>query len=425
MLAFTFPGQGSQRQGMGRPWLDHPSWEVVDEASAVAGRDVARLLLEADADELTLTANAQLATYVMSLVVLDAIERVGIEPTACAGHSLGEYTALTASGALGFEDGVRLVVERSEAMHHAAEERPGTMAAVLGADDDAVEAACQRAEGEVWVANYNAPGQVVIAGTAEAVILAGTIAKELGARRVMPFPVAGAFHTALMAPARSRLRKALADAPFVAPEIPVVANVDARVHPGPSEWPGLLSAQLCSPVRWCQSMATLGELGTTQVVEVGPGGVLTGLARRTLPEAQALSVASPDDLAVLVDTLSGSETWHAYAAEHQGEHLYTSERVVVSPAAGVFTPDPGLPAPAPGAVAVASSSVSPASSVSPGSPESPGPVVVAVGALLGRVGDNEVRTPFAGQVVGFMAHAGERVMAGQPLAWLRVSTVGT
>ncbi len=275
------------------------------------------------------------------------------------------------------------------------------------------------------MANYNAPGQVVIAGTAEAVILAGTIAKELGARRVMPFPVAGAFHTALMAPARSRLRKALADAPFVAPEIPVVANVDARVHPGPSEWPGLLSAQLCSPVRWCQSMATLGELGTTQVVEVGPGGVLTGLARRTLPEAQALSVASPDDLAVLVDTLSGSETWHAYAAEHQGEHLYTSERVVVSPAAGVFTPDPGLPAPAPGAVAVASSSVSPASSVSPGSPESPGPVVVAVGALLGRVGDNEVRTPFAGQVVGFMAHAGERVMAGQPLAWLRVSTVGT
>jgi len=413
VLAFTFPGQGSQRQGMGRAWVDHPSWEVVGEASAVAGRDLARLLLHADQDELTLTANAQLTTYVLGLVVLDAIERVGIEPTVCAGHSLGEYTALTAAGALGFEDGVRLVVERGEAMHHAAEERPGTMAAVLGAEDDDVEAACQRAEGEVWVANYNAPGQVVIAGTAESVAVAGTIAKELGARRVMPFPVAGAFHTALMGPARARLRKALADAPFSAPEVPVVANVDARAHPGPEEWPGLLSAQLCSPVRWRQSLVMLSELGATQVVEVGPGGVLTALARRTLPDAQALSVASPDDLGVLVETLSGSETWHAYASAHQGEHLYTSERVVVAPAAGVFAPDPGLAAPGPGGLTAA------------GGSENSGDVEVGVGVLLGRVGDNEVRTPFAGQVVGFMAHAGERVVTGQPLAWLRVSTART
>ncbi|MGH9017691.1 MAG: ACP S-malonyltransferase, partial [Acidimicrobiales bacterium] len=405
MLAFTFPGQGSQRQGMGRPWVDHPSWEVVAEASDVAGRDLARLLLEADSDELTLTANAQLATYVISLVVLDAIERVGIEPTACAGHSLGEYTALTASGALGFEDGVRLVVERGEAMHHAAEERTGTMAAVLGADDDAVEAACQRAEGGVWVANYNAPGQVVIAGTPEAVAVAGTIAKELGARRVMPFPVAGAFHTALMGSARSRLRKALADAPFEAPEVPVVANVDARVHERAEEWPALLSAQLCSPVRWRQTMGRLGELGTTRVVEVGPGGVLTGLARRALPEADALAVASPDDLGVLADRLSGTETWHTYAAAHQGEHLYTSERVVVSPAAGVFTPDPDLPAPAPGGLSAPGT----AAETTGG-----GEAVVSVGTRLGRVGDQEVRTPFAGQVVGFLAHAGERVVAGQP-----------
>jgi [acyl-carrier-protein] S-malonyltransferase len=400
---------------MGRTWIDHPSWEVVGEASAVAGRDLARLLLEADQEELTLTANAQLATYVVGLVVLDAIERVGIEPRACAGHSLGEYTALTASGALGFEDGVRLVVERGEAMHHAAEERPGTMAAVLGAEDDAVEAACQRAEAEVWVANYNAPGQVVIAGEAEAVARAGTIAKELGARRVMPFPVAGAFHTALMAPARARLRKALADAPFVAPEVPVVANVDARVHPGPDEWPALLSAQLCSPVRWRQSLVTLAELGTTQVVEVGPGGVLTGLTRRTLPEAQALAVASPDDLGLLVETLSGSETWHAYAAAHQGEHLYTSERVVVSPGAGIFTPDPGLAAPAPGGLPTSG----------PAADEDGGSSEVGVGALLGHVGESEVRTPFAGSVVGFMAHAGERVVAGQPVAWLRVASTGS
>ena len=414
MLAFTFPGQGSQRQGMGRVWVDHPSWEVVGEASEVAGRDLARLLLEADHDELTLTANAQLATYVLSLVVLDAIERVGIEPTSCAGHSLGEYTALTASGALGFEDGVRLVVERGEAMHHTAEERVGTMAAILGADDDTVEAACQRAEGEVWVANYNAPSQVVIAGTPDAVAVAGGIAKELGARRVMAFPVAGAFHTALMAPARARLRKALADTPFTDPEIPVVANVDARVHPTAEEWPALLSAQLCSPIRWRQSLATLAELGATQLVEVGPGGVLTGLTRRTLPDAQALAVASPDDLGVMVDTLSGTETWHTYASQHQGEHLYTSERVVVSPRAGVFTPDAGLSAPGPGGLEAPSAAAATASGAE-----------LLVGGLLGLVGDSEVRTPFAGRVVGFLAHPGERVVAGQPLAWLRVSTAGT
>ena len=408
MLAFTFPGQGSQRQGMGRAWVDHPSWEVVGEASEVAGRDLERLLLEADQDELTLTANAQLATYVLSLVVLDAIERVGVEPTACAGHSLGEYTALTASGALGFEDGVRLVVERGEAMHHAAEERPGTMLAVLGAEDDDVEAACQRAEDEVWVANYNGPGQVVIAGTADAVARAGAVAKELGARRLLPFPVAGAFHTALMAPARSRLRKALGHAPFSPPEVPVVANVDARVHLEADAWPALLSAQLCSPVRWRQSLALLAERGATQFVEVGPGGVLTGLTRRALPDAQALAVASPDDIGALVDTISGSETWHAYAAAHQGEHLYTSERVVVSPGAGVFSPEPGLSAPAPGGLGHGAET----------------PTEVEVGGLLGHVGADEVRTPFAGQVVGFLAHAGERVVPGQPLAWLRVPAAG-
>ncbi|HUC35735.1 MAG TPA: ACP S-malonyltransferase [Acidimicrobiales bacterium] len=404
MLAFTFPGQGSQRPGMGRPWVEHPSWEVVTEASEVAGRDVERLLLEAEQTELTLTANAQLATFVLSLVVLDAIERVGVEPTLCAGHSLGEYTALTAAGALAFEDGVKLVVERGEAMHEAAEERPGTMAAILGATDDDAEAACQRAEGEVWVANYNAPGQVVIAGEPEAVRRAGAIAKEIGARKVMPFPVAGAFHTLLMAPARARLRKALSDAPFTDAEIPVVANVDARSHHSPGDWPGLLSAQLCGPVRWRQSLETLEREGATRVVEVGPGGVLTGLARRTLPEVDAVSVGSPDDLEKLLEVLSGNETWHAYAAAHQGEHLYTSERVVVAPVAGLFEPDPGISVPGPGGLSGG------------GGPD----VEVLVGALLGHIGATEVRTPFAGCLVGFLAHRGERVMAGEPVAWLRV-----
>jgi [acyl-carrier-protein] S-malonyltransferase len=446
VLAFTFPGQGSQRAGMGRAWVDHPSWEVVTDASAVAERDVGRLLLEAEQSELTLTANAQLATFVLSLVVLDAIERVGVEPTLCAGHSLGEYTALAAAGALGFEEGVHLVVERGEAMHRAAEERQGTMAAVLGASDDDVEAACQRAEGEVWVANYNAPGQVVIAGVPEAVERAGELAKELGARRVMAIPVAGAFHTALMAPARARLRKVLAEAPFVAPEVPVVANVDARPHKVPGEWPGLLSAQLCGPVRWRQSLETLVREGATRVVEVGPGGVLTGMARRTIPGVSALAVATPEDLGALLDAVSGNETWHAYVVAHQGEHLYTSERVVVSPCAGVFEPEGNLSVPGPGGLAVSGApnesfgdslagtggrAVKSAVAARPaesndvssarGQRDSRDHVEMEVGALLGSVGSTEVRTPFAGHLVGFLAHRGERVVAGQPVAWLRVA----
>src|SRR3954447_3815633 len=234
---------------MGAAWLDHPSWELVADASEAAERDLERLLLKAEADELTETRNAQLATFTLSLVVLDAVERLGIAPTLCAGHSLGEYTALVATGGLGFEDGVRVVAERGEAMQAAAEDNPGTMAAVLGLDDEQVDQACRRVDGEVWVANYNAPGQVVIAGTREGVAQAGEEAKALGAKKVMPLPVGGAFHTPLMAPARNRLRKALAEAAVEHPGVPVVANVDARAYSGAADWPSLLSSQLQSPVR--------------------------------------------------------------------------------------------------------------------------------------------------------------------------------
>ena len=301
MLSFTFPGQGSQRPGMGRPWVDHESWELVEEASDVAGRDVARLLLDADADELKDTRNAQLTTFVSSLMVLDAVERLGIEPSYCAGHSLGEYTALAATGALSFADGVRLVCERADAMHEAGNSNVGTMAAVLGLDDDQVEVACRRADSDVWVANFNAPGQVVIAGSPAGVERASAVAKELGAKKVMPLQVSGAFHTPFMQPARDRLRKAIAEAGPRDTEVPVVSNVDALAHNTGEEWASLLSAQLSSPVRWKHCLLTLAELGVTDFAELGPGGVLTGMAKRTVEGSRTISIATPEELDKLIE----------------------------------------------------------------------------------------------------------------------------
>ena len=412
MLAFTFPGQGSQRSGMGHAWVEHPSWEVIAEASDIAGRDLTGLLLDAPMEELTLTANAQLATFAMSLVVLDAVERLGLFPAACAGHSLGEYTALVASGSLSLADGTRLVLERGKAMQVAADERPGTMAALIGIADDDAEAACQRAEAEVWVANYNAPGQVVIAGTVEGVAAATERAKELGARKVLPIPVSGAFHTQLMLPARGQLRRTLDEVTFHSPEVPVVANVDARVHTDPSEWPGLLSAQLCSPVRWRQSLEALSGRGATVLAELGPGGVLTGLVRRTIPDVRGVAVSVPADLDKLMDTVAGTDEWTASSPAHQGEHLYTSERVIVSPAPGVFEPDVQLAALESTALAEATAVPGSGDGIEPGS-------LLAVGDRVGTVGLTDVRTPFDGILVRWLAVRGERVVEGQPVAWIR------
>ena len=374
---------------MGRPWVNHDSWEIVGEASEVAGRDIARLLLDADADELKDTRNAQLTTFVSSLMVLDAVERLGLEPSFCAGHSLGEYTALTASGALSLDDGVRLVCERADAMHEAGSANVGTMAAVLGLDDDDVEIACRRADADVWVANFNAPGQVVIAGSPAGVDAAAVIAKELGAKKVMPLQVSGAFHTQFMAPARDRLRAAIAAASPRDTEVPVVSNVDALAHANGDEWASLLSAQLVSPVRWKHCLLTLAELGVTGFAELGPGGVLTGMAKRTVDGARTISVATPDELDKLIEWVDAGSP--ATVAQHEGEHLFAVERLVVSPSAGLFTPVGGI---ADG-------------------------THIEVGTVLGHVGDTEVRSPFAGVVQSYIAVEGERVTSRQPIAWLR------
>ncbi|MYG99293.1 MAG: ACP S-malonyltransferase [Acidimicrobiaceae bacterium] len=389
MIVFMYPGQGSQQPGMGEAWIDHPSWELVAEASEVTDRDVARLLLTAGADELTETRNSQLSTFVMSMVALDAVTRLGTEAAGHAGHSLGEYSALTASGVLDFGDAAALVAERGNAMQAAADEREGTMAAILGLDDDDVQIACSRAPGEVWLANHNAPGQAVIAGTPEAIDKAATIARELGAKRVMPLQVGGAFHTPFMAPARDRLTKAIDRTEFRDPQGTVVANVDGTAHSRGPEWPDLLKAQLTSPVRWRQTLMTLSDAGFTTFVELGPGEVLGRLVKRTLKGTRPLSVAAPDDLDSLLEALATTPARAATALE--GEHLFATERLVVSPANGVFQPGEGITAGAP----------------------------VGVGHLIGLVGDHEVRSPFAGELMGILALEGERVTASQPIAWLR------
>ena len=386
---------------MGEPWRDHPSWEIVEEASQAAGRDVGRLLLDAGEDELTETRNAQLATFTFSLLVLDAVERLGIAPTRVAGHSVGEYSALAASGILGFEESVQVVAERGEAMQAAADAATGVMTVVYGCDADTVDIACRLADGEVWVANFNSTEETVIAGDPASVERAASLALSMGARRVTAVRVGGAFHTPFMSPARDRLRKVLATTTFHDPDTPVVANVDGRFHSSGEDWKVLLSAQLCSPLRWHQSVLRLAGVADPHLdaeqlfVELGPGDSLSVMIRRTLPSVATVKVSTPADLDVLVDAVSGDSALHAYAAGHQGELLYVSERVVISPSAGVFEPPGGDP---------------------PGSGDR-----IEVGTLLGTVSGVEVLSPFAGVLEGCLAQPGERVQAGQPIVWLHAS----
>ena len=300
MLTFVFPGQGSQQPGMGAAFADDPAWSVVEQASDVTGRDVAHLLLDADAGELVETRNAELGTFVHSMVVLGALRSRGLEPAAVAGHSLGELSALCTAGVLSFDDAVRLVAERGEAMQVCCTQRTGTMAAVLGLDEPQVTEVCASVDGDVWVANVNAPGQVVIAGDPTAIDAAGAIAKDAGAKRVMPLDVSGAFHTPFMAPAGERLAAAIADATFADAAVPVAANVDGAIHEVGADWPALLERQLTSPVRWTACVQSLLGAGADTFVEVGPGAVLTGTIKRIDKDSMRHSVMTPDQMDAVV-----------------------------------------------------------------------------------------------------------------------------
>jgi len=283
-IAFVFPGQGSQQIGMMDGFAAHPVVrETFAEASAALGDDLWQLVERGPAEALNLTRNTQPVMLTAGVAVWRAWQAAGgAAPSYLAGHSLGEYTALVASGAIAFRDAVPLVRFRAEAMQEAVPAGAGAMAAVIGGDEAAIAEACREAaQGEIVEAvNFNGPGQIVIAGNKGAVERAMAAAKARGAKRAMLLPVSAPFHSSLLAPAAARLAERLAHVDVAAPAIPVVHNVDVTMHATPGEIRAALARQAASPVRWTETVQWLAAHGVTSIVECGPGKVLAGLARR-------------------------------------------------------------------------------------------------------------------------------------------------
>ncbi|AXV77510.1 MULTISPECIES: ACP S-malonyltransferase [Ralstonia solanacearum species complex] len=283
-FAFVFPGQGSQSVGMLNAFADHPAVAAtLAEASDALGQDICKLIAEGPADELNLTTNTQPVMLTAAVAVYRAWQAAGgPAPTVVAGHSLGEYSALVAAGAIAFKDAVPLVRFRAKAMQEAVPVGEGGMAAILGLSDDDVRAACAEASiaGVVEAVNFNAPAQVVIAGAKAAVEKACEVAKAKGAKRALPLPVSAPFHSSLLKPASDRLREHLANVTVSAPSIPVINNVDVVVVNDPAAIKDALVRQAASPVRWVETVQKMKADGITRVVECGPGKVLAGLTKR-------------------------------------------------------------------------------------------------------------------------------------------------
>ena len=296
-VAVVFPGQGTQEPGMGTPWVDSDSWRVVDQVEAALGEKLGWLLTDASADDLARTREAQLAVLLTSLVAWDALApALDAAPLAFAGHSLGQVTALIAAGVLPLEDGVRFAARRAELTQAAADAHPGRMAALLGATPEQADGACEAAPDACWVANDNAPGQIVIAGTPDGVDAGSARAKELGVKRATPLKVGGAFHTPLMQDAADALTGEVAALPLAAPAAPVVSNHDAVAYTDADGWRDRLPVHVTVPVRWRTTMTTLAELGADSFLEVGHGSMLAALAKRGVPDVTVRNVATPDDV---------------------------------------------------------------------------------------------------------------------------------
>ncbi len=304
-IAFVFPGQGSQSVGMLDSFRDNVAVQsIVTRASSALGYDVGALIADGPAEKLNLTVNTQPALLTASYAIYAAWRAAGgAEPQLAAGHSLGEYTALVAAGALDLEEAVQLVRFRAQAMQEAMPVGAGSMAAILGLADETVRQACnEAAQGEVVEpVNFNAPSQVVIAGHRPAVERACEIAKRLGAKRALPLSVSAPFHSSLLQPASDRLRERLAQANVLPPRIELINNVDVTIESAPARIVDALSRQAARPVLWSDVIRKMSELGVTHVVECGPGRVLSGLTRRIVPNLESFAI---NDTASLATTLA-------------------------------------------------------------------------------------------------------------------------
>ena len=308
-LAMVFPGQGSQSVGMLKAYAGLAAVDTVRaEAGAALGLDFLKLLDEGPAEQLNLTVNTQPAMVTVAVAAYRAwLAGGGPTPAIVAGHSLGEYSALVAAGALNFGDALPLVRFRAQSMQDAVPEGRGAMAAILGLDDDAARAACdEAAQGEVVQAvNFNAPGQVVIAGHKSAVARAIEACKARGAKRAMPLPVSAPFHSSLMQPAADRLKDFLQNVSISSPAIPIINNVDVKIETNPLSIKDALVRQAASPVRWVEIIRLMAEQGVTHVVECGPGKVLAGLVKRIDPRVQGLAAADRASFELALAAMKG------------------------------------------------------------------------------------------------------------------------
>lgn len=306
-IGLVFPGQGSQSVGMGKALYDaHPALkQVYEDASAVLGYDSAALCFEGPAERLNLTEYTQPALLVSSIAALKTLEPAGIKPVAVAGHSLGEYSALVAAGGVSFRDAVALVQKRGRYMSEAVPSGTGLVAALLGLTPDVVRDVCREAStvGVVAAANFNSPGQIVIAGEKAAVERAIELAKEKGCKKAIPLPVSVPVHTPLMQRAADRLAQDMAAVRWSDLASPLINNAEARVISRAGEIQPSLVRQLPSSVLWEDTIKTMGKMGVTTFVEVGPGTVLTGLIKRILPDARLLNVNDPKSLDTTLKTV--------------------------------------------------------------------------------------------------------------------------
>ena len=298
--AFVFPGQGAQKVGMGQSLAEacEAAKAVFEQADEALGMRLSSLCFAGPEEELRLTENTQPAILATSIAALRCLEAQGVRPDFVAGHSLGEYSALVAAGALRFEDALRVVRQRGQFMQEAVPAGEGAMAALLGADVETVEAVCREASerGVCSPANLNSPSQVVIAGHKSAVEYAVTLAKQRGARRAVMLAVSAPFHCALMQPAAERLQPVLGDTAFADLNVPLITNVDAAIITSGEQARAALVRQVASPVRWSESVKRLLDAGVTRFVELGPGKVLSGLIKQMQPEAQILNVEDAPSL---------------------------------------------------------------------------------------------------------------------------------